>query len=65
MPIGKEFKGHAMEKVPAWHLMWWLDKLTGDPARRLTADETAVINYINENLDVLKKEIRESKGTGP
>lgn len=49
MPFGK-FKGDKLEDVPAWHLLWLLDN---DRAGRLK-------DYIIENEDVLRKELKES-----
>lgn len=46
MPFGK-FRGKAMVDVPAKYLLWLFNE---------GCDHEGVRKYINENLDVLKKE---------
>lgn len=50
MPQGK-FKGDKMIDVPYWHLLWLADQ----PFCR--AD---VLEYVNDNRDVLEKEQKEA-----
>lgn len=51
MPQGK-FKGEKMQDVPYWHLLWLADQ----PFCR-----SDVLEYINDNRDVLEKEQKENK----
>ena len=51
MPYGKH-KGRPMEDVPAAYLIWLIDNGRASPA---------VSEYIKHNIDVLMKEINESK----
>lgn len=51
MPWGK-FKGHAMQDVPAEYLIWLLEN------KKCSGNLKA---YIEENLQVLRKEISERK----
>lgn len=48
MPSGK-FKGRRLEDVPAWHLLWLWDNNFGTKELR---------DYIKDNLEVLKKEMK-------
>jgi len=48
MPYGK-FKGEKMANVPASHLLWLYDNDKASPA---------VKEYIEDNLDVLRKDIK-------
>ena len=54
MPYGK-YKGRPMEDVPADYLMWLIDNNRASPE---------VKDYIKDNIDVLMKEINESKNQG-
>lgn len=49
MPFGK-YKGKEMEDVPAQYLLWLYSE---------GCDNEYVIDYVEENLDVLRKELRE------
>lgn len=51
MPQGK-FKGQKMQDVPYWHLLWLADQPFCRPD---------VLEYINDNRDVLEKEQKENK----
>lgn len=51
MPFGK-FKGKAMVDVPAKYLLWLFDN---------GCDHAGVKKYINDNLQVLKKEAGQKK----
>ncbi len=53
MPYGK-YQGKAMEDVPASYLIWLYDNGRASPA---------VKKYIEDNMDVLQKEIKE-RGRG-
>lgn len=50
MPYG-DYKGRAMEDVPAAYLLWLVDNQRASPE---------VIEYVRENQDVLDKEIKEN-----
>lgn len=51
MPFGKH-KGEKMEDVPATYLMWLYENdKCNQPVRE----------YIEDNMDVLEKEVRENK----
>lgn len=51
MPFG-QYKGQKLEDVPAAYLIWLLDNnKCGKDLRQ----------YIMDNMDVLRKEVRESK----
>lgn len=54
MPFGK-YEGEKMEDVPAGYLMWLIDNDKASPV---------VAEYIRHNIDVLTKEINESKNQG-
>ena len=53
MPYGK-YKGRPMEDVPADYLIWLVDNQRASPE---------VMSYVEENREVLNKEIKE-KGHG-
>ena len=58
MPFGMYSKPpfrRKMANVPAKYLMWLWDKQGS--TKPFGEEATAVRNYINENLDVLKKEV--------
>lgn len=59
MPIGKQFRGKPLIKVPAWHLDWWHDQL--DKLKRknkpMTSDERAVLDYIERNRKAIDLEL--------
>lgn len=56
MPFGK-YKGIAMSAVPADYLLWLNDNIKKGVAN---AD---VINYIEDNLQVLRQEVNGNKRT--
>lgn len=56
MPFGMH-KGEMMEDVPASWLMWLRDN-GSETVRNMYAE---VFNYIEENMDVIQKELREQK----
>ena len=60
MPFGKH-KGKAMVEVPASYLLWYWNEHEGQSTVGMYPDKRNVLKYIEENLDVLKKEVRESK----
>jgi uncharacterized protein (DUF3820 family) len=51
MPVGK-YRGKAMETIPAQYLMWLYDEKIG---------RKEVRDYIEDNLDVLREEIKREK----
>lgn len=53
MPFGK-YQGHKMEDVPAYYLLWLLEK----PKR---VGESAVREYVEDNKEVLEKQVKESR----
>jgi uncharacterized protein (DUF3820 family) len=54
MPFGK-YKGTAMANVPPSYLMWAFNKWT------LTPTTKDILGYIKENLDVIKKELKDEE----
>ena len=56
MPFGKH-KGKDMDEVPAGYLLWLYDELQGDskPVAK------ALMDYIEDNRDVLEKEVKEHR----
>lgn len=56
MPFGKH-KGEKMANVPASYLLWIYDEWTL-PNPRFGFVHKEVKEYIEENLDVLKKEVK-------
>lgn len=56
MPFGK-YKDEKMANVPASYLLWLYDEYTL-PNPRFGFINRDVLAYIEENLDVLKEEIR-------
>lgn len=50
-----KYKGTKMEDVPASYLLWLYD---------VGCKDNDVMHYIRENLDVLQKELKESKNYG-
>lgn len=56
MPFGKH-KGKEMANVPASYLLWIYDEWTL-PNPRFGFVHQEVKEYIEENLDVLKKEVK-------
>ena len=58
MPFGQH-KNKEMQDVPAQYLLW----LGGELSKKdhLGTDQEKVYEYINENKDVLQKEINESQ----
>ncbi|MFK2681118.1 putative quorum-sensing-regulated virulence factor [Bacteroides fragilis] len=56
MPFGKH-KGEKMANVPASYLLWIYDEWTL-PSPRFGFVHKEVKEYIEENLDVLKKEVK-------
>jgi uncharacterized protein (DUF3820 family) len=56
MPFGKH-KGKEMANVPASYLLWIYDEWTL-PNPRFGFVHQEVKTYIEENLDVLKKEVK-------
>jgi len=62
MPFGK-FKDRRMEDVPAEYLLWlWEEnkdryKLYAG-SRPLTEDQRAIMDYIDDNMEVLKQELK-------
>lgn len=59
MPIGK-YKGKAMEDVPAQWLMWFWEqnKRAYIEESRLSVNQQSIMEYIDENLDVLEYELK-------
>lgn len=53
MPFGKHRK-KFMALVPASYLLWLKDELVG----KLNEDQQAVLDYINDNLELLEREIK-------
>lgn len=56
MPFGKH-KGEKMANVPASYLLWLYDEYTM-PNPRFGFIHRDVLAYIEENLDVLKEEMK-------
>ncbi len=60
-----KYKGEKMIDVPAWHLLWWKDrleqKIQGPKNPDLTPDERLVYEYIMGNLDVVDKQAANGK----
>lgn len=56
MPFGKH-KNEKMANVPAKYLMWLYDTWT-DPKKSGGYDNKDVKAYIEENMDVLKEQIK-------
>lgn len=67
MPFGK-FKGEEMEDVPAPYLLWlWREneaKYKAEGGSQCNAGLHSVMCYIEENLQVLQKEVSEGKWQG-
>lgn len=58
MPFGKH-KGTDMEDVPAAYLIYlWDENKTKYESKQLNTDMMNVMDYINENMDVLAVEIK-------
>lgn len=57
MPFGK-YKGEEMQDVPASYLLWLRDEMSGRTMYD-GSDNQKVAEYIEENLDVLEKEVEE------
>lgn len=58
MPLGKKYRGTPMEKVPAEYLLWMYKNLLNN-SRKLNSWEQQVYDYVTENMDVLKMEVKE------
>jgi len=54
MPFGK-YKNEKMANVPASYLIWIYDEWT---SRRFAFENKEVKAYIEENMDVLREEIK-------
>ncbi len=59
MPFGK-YKGEKMANVPASYLIWIYDEWTA-PSPRFGFQNKEVKAYIEENLDVIQQEVKNSK----
>ena len=61
MPFGK-YAGEKLADVPAVYLLWLGDKISKSKARnKLSATEFYLVKYVEENKEVLEKEIKEKK----
>lgn len=58
MPFGKH-KGEKMANVPASYLLWLYDEYTM-PNPRIGFIHREVLAYIEENLDVLREEMKKN-----
>ena len=56
MPFGK-YKGDEMQDVPANYLLWLKDDCNGKTISD-GSDTQKVLNYIEDNLNVLETEIK-------
>lgn len=61
MPFGK-FKGIRMEDVPGSYLLWLYDEWTL-PNPRFGFVNTDVKEYIEDNMDAIKMEVKNEKTT--
>ncbi len=57
MPFGMH-KGKQMQDVPASWLLWFKNE---PKSNNFNSDRQAVLDYINYNMDVLKKELQEER----
>ena len=57
MPWGKH-KGDAVQDVPASYLLWLDDEMKKSSSRR-SPFHNGLLVYINENRDILEKQVRE------
>lgn len=57
MPFGK-YKGVSMANVPAEYLLWLYERLKPSAPNKRSASEKLLVDYIEDNMDVLKKETR-------
>ncbi len=55
MPFGKH-KGESMANVPASYLLWIKREHDKDPMQPQTRQQREVLQYVNDNIDDLKKE---------
>jgi hypothetical protein len=60
MPYGK-FRGTKMANVPASYLLWLADELKKTALNKRTLQNKSLLKYIEENMDVLKKENRNDR----
>jgi hypothetical protein len=60
MPIGKH-KGKRMEKVPAEYLLWLYGAYNKTQNASRTEQDKEVFEYIVDNLDVLKFQVKQNK----
>lgn len=54
-PWGKH-KGTKMANVPASYLLYLKDQIERDAPNKRSATAAAILEYINDNLDILKNE---------
>lgn len=59
-PWGK-FKGVKMANVPASYLMYLKGEIEREAPNKRSATSSAILEYINDNLDVLAKENKNDK----
>lgn len=60
MPFGK-YEGDCMDEVQASYLIYLRDQISDRDERTWTINERRVMDYIEDNMDVLDKELEENK----
>lgn len=60
MPFGK-YKGTEMQKVPASYLLWLKSKIDPSAPNKRLLLEKVVLEYIDDNLYVLKHELKNDR----
>lgn len=60
MPYGK-FRGIKMANVPASYLLWLGDEIKKTAPNKRTLQNKSLLEYIEDNMDVLKKENRNDR----